>query len=176
MRRAALAAFAAVLATAVACGGDDAATTTETPGGLTPAGTKNETPTPPPGDGGGSGPPAPADPTLDEELTELASGEIEQVIEPGANLPLDTLQTAVTDTGSEPSCNNFAFDFTWQVQDPYPPDGVDLAWQFTRESGTVEVASGPAGEQTVGCGLLEAQNRSAAPIAVAIRYRIGAIE
>jgi hypothetical protein len=101
---------------------------------------------------------------------------MEQTVEAGAAWSLQTLDITTADTGSEPSCDNFAFDFTWQVQDPYPPDGVDLAWQFTREAGAVEVAAGPAGEQTVGCGLLEARNRGAAPVTVALRYRAGAIE
>ena len=165
----------AALALVAACGGDDDETTpTETPGGLTPVGTKDATPTPASTDD--SGPPAPADPTLDEELTEITSGSFLEAIGPGAVIQIDPLAIAAADTGSTPSCDNFAFDFTWQVQDPFPPAGVDLIWQFIRDGDVIEVAAGPAGEQTIGCGILEVLNRGAGPIMVAIRYRIGAID
>jgi hypothetical protein len=103
---------------------------------------------------------------------EIGSDSFDETITAGDSWSIDTETFA--DDGS--LCTNFAFDFTWQVQDPYPPDGVELIWQFTRAAGTVEVASGPAGEQSVGCGVLEALNRGAGAITVAIRYRIGAIE
>ncbi len=166
-----LAGVSAALALAAACGGDDDETTpTDTPGVLTPVGTKDATPTPL--DTGGVVPPTPADPTLDEELREIASGSFDETIAAGDSWSIDT--AAFAEDGS--LCTNFAFDYTWQVQDPFPPDGVDLIWQFTRAAGTVEVASGPAGEQSVGCGVLEALNRGAGTITVAIRYRVGAIE
>lgn len=165
------------LALAAACGSDDdAATPTDTLGGLTPVGTKDATPTPSSITGPGSGAPAPADPTLDEELTEITSGSLLETLPPGTVFEIDPLGIAGTDTGQTPSCDNFAFDFTWQVQSPYPPDGVDLVWRFIRDGEVIEVATGPAGEQTIGCGLLEAENRGSTGITVAIRYRIGAIE
>ncbi len=159
------------LAMAAACGGDDDATTpTDAADGLTPVGTKEATPTPLATDD--AGPPAPADPTLDEALAEIASGNFDEAIAAGGSWSIDTAAFAE----DESLCANFAFDYTWQVQEPFPPDGVDLIWQFTREAGTVEVANGPAGEQSVGCGVLEALNRGAGSISVAIRYRVGAIE
>ena len=40
-------------------------------------------------------------------------------------------QTLAAQDGDVPSCDNFQFEFSWQVTDPYPPDGasprVDLA-------------------------------------------------
>ena len=166
-----LAGVSAALALAAACGGDDDATTpTDTPGALTPVGTKDATATPLAT--GGAVPPTPADPTLDEELREIASGSFDETIAAGDAWSIDTAAFAEDVS----LCTNFAFDYAWQVQDPFPPDGVDLIWRFTRAAGTVEVASGPAGEQSVGCGLLEALNRGAGPITVAIRYRVGAIE
>ena len=170
MRWFVLAGVLAALALAAACGDDDASTPTDTPGGLTPVGTKDATPTSLATDV--AGPPAPADPTLDEELAEIASGNFDEAIAAGDSWSIDTAAFAE----DESLCTNFSFDFTWQVQDPFPPDGVDLIWQFTRAAGTVEVAGGPAGEQSVGCGVLEALNRGAASITVAIRYRVGAIE
>jgi hypothetical protein len=161
----------AALALAAACGGDDGATTpTDTAGALTPVGTKDATPTPLATND--AGPPAPGDPTLDEQLAEIASGSFDETIAAGESWSIDTAAFAE----DESLCANFSFDYTWQVQDPFPPDGVDLIWQFTRAAGTVEVASGPAGEQSVGCGVLEALNRGAGSITVAIRYRVGAIE
>jgi len=159
---------AAVLALAAACGGDDETTPTDAPGAVTPVGTKDATPTPL---ATVAGAPTPIDPTLDEELTEIASGNFDETIAAGSSWSIDTAAIA-----GVASCTNFAFDFTWQVQDPFPPDGVDLVWQFTREAGTVEVANGPDGEQSVGCGVLDALNRGAGPVTVAIRYRVGAIE
>ena len=161
----------AALALAAACGGDDDETTpTETAGGLTPVGTKDATPTPLAT--GVAVAPTPAEPTLDEELKEITSGSSDESIAAGGSWSIDT--AAFAEDAS--LCTNFAFDYTWQVQDPFPTVNVDLIWQFTRAAGTVEVASGPAGEQSIGCGLLEALNRGAGPITVAIRYRVGAIE
>ncbi|HEY5638802.1 MAG TPA: hypothetical protein VIW01_01985 [Dehalococcoidia bacterium] len=169
-----LAGVSAALTLAAACGGDGDTTPTLTPGGLTPVGTKDATPTPLASDE--SGPPAPADPTLDEELTQITSGSLLEAIAPGTVIQFDPLGIAGEDTGRTPPCDNFAFDFTWQVQDPYPPAGVNLVWQFIRDGDAIEVAAGPAGEQTIGCGLLEAENRGSMLVTVAIRYRIGAIE
>ncbi len=163
-----LAGAIATYAAVAACGGDDAGTPTDTPGGLTPVGTKEATQTPL---ATVAGAPTPLDPTLDEQLTEIASGGIEETLAAGGSRSIDTAAIA-----GDASCTNFAFDFTWQVQDPFPPDGVDLVWQFTREAGTVEVAIGPDGEQSVGCGVLEALNRGAGTIALAIIYRAGAIQ
>ncbi|MCH7484915.1 MAG: hypothetical protein IIA90_07185, partial [Chloroflexi bacterium] len=125
-----LAGVSAALALAAACGGgDDETTPTDTPGALPPVGTKAATPTPSSIDG--SGPPAPADPTLDEELTEITSGSFDETIAGGDSWSIDT--AAFAEDAS--LCTNFAFDYTWQVQDPFPPDGVDLIWQVTRAAG-----------------------------------------
>jgi hypothetical protein len=161
-----------MLALAAACGDDDEAAPTDAAGALTPVGTKDATPTPLDTEGASAGPPAPADPTLDEELAEIASGSFDETIAAGDSWSIDTAAFAE----NESLCTNFAFDFTWQVQDPFPPAGVDLIWQFTRAAGTVEVAAGAAGAQSVGCGLLEALNRDDGQIVVAIRYRVGAIQ
>lgn len=172
-----LLALAALLGVAlfVACGGDDAADTQPTEV-ITAAGTKDATETPAPADGSGGVAPEPSDPQLDEQLQEITAGELDAVVEPGGRYEIDPLAITETAVGSAPACANFAFDFTWQVQDPFPPDGVQLVWEFTRMGGTVEVASGPAGEQSIGCGLLEAVNHGPAAIAVAVRYRVGAIQ
>jgi hypothetical protein len=174
MKWLALLIVALALALAAACGDDGGGASPTASGGMTPAGTKDETPTAAATNGGEA--PDPTEPTLDEQLTEITSGDMEQTIDPGAGWELVPADITETDTGEAPVCTNFAFDFTWQVQDPFPPDSVDLRWQLTRDESTVEVSSGPDGEQTVGCGLLTGENHSAFPITVALRYRVGSIQ
>jgi hypothetical protein len=173
-----LLALAALLGVALfaACGGDDDDGDAEPTGLFTPAGTKDATETPAPVDGNGGVAPEPADPQLDEQLQEVTAGELDATIQPGERYQIDPLAITEAAVGSSPACANFAFDFTWQVQDPFPPEGVQLVWEFTRMGGTVEVANGPAGEQSIGCGLLEAVNRGPAAITVAVRYRVGVIQ
>ena len=89
-----LAGVLAALALAAACGDDDASTPTDTPGGLTPVGTKDATPTSLAADV--AGPPAPADPTLDEELAEIASGNFDEAIAAGDSWSIDTAAFART--------------------------------------------------------------------------------
>jgi hypothetical protein len=154
-----------------ACGGDDDETT-DGLGSITPIGTKDTTPTPPPANGNGA--PAPVEPELDEQLAEITRGDLEATIEPGGAYDLDP-ETLVLGAGSSASCDNLQFDFSWQITDPYPPEGAGLAWQIQRDSGPVTVASGPAGNQAVGCGLLQATNTGSVPFTVAIKYLIGAL-
>jgi hypothetical protein len=168
------AAVALVLLTAACGGGDDDAGPTDV---FTPAGTKEETPTPAPADGSNGGvAPAPSDPQLDEQLTEITAGELEAVVDPGSRYTIDGLQITQDAVGEAPPCANFAFDFTWQVQEPFPPDNVQIAWTFERMGGTVEIGQGPAGEQQVGCGVLYLDNNGSETVRVAIRYRVGAIQ
>jgi hypothetical protein len=165
------------LALAAACGGDD--DDTGPTSAVTPAGTKLDTPTPTIVDGGSGDVPEPSPPDLDEELTEIASDSFDTTIEAGASYTIDTV-TLASEVSGDPSLScdtspNFAFDFTWQVQDPYPPDGVQLVWQLSRSSGNIDVANQPFGEQTVGCETLLAVNNGPTPITVAISYRAGVI-
>jgi hypothetical protein len=168
--------LACLLSAAVlACGGGDDAPD-QTLGAVTPVGTKDTTPTPPPDAGDGSGgPPVPVDPELDEELTLVTEGELDAVIDAGGSYDIDPTALA-SEAGAEPDCANLQFDFSWQVTDPYPPDGVALVWQLDREGNLVQVASGAAGNQAVPCGALNAVNQGAGPITVAIKYLIGALQ
>ena len=163
----------AAISFSAACGGDDDEPRA-TLGEVTPVGTKEATPTPAEGGGGSGGPPAPAEPELDEQLVEVTRGDREAIIEPGQGYSLDPIAVAA-DAGQSPSCENLQFDFSWQVTDPYPTDGVALAWTLDREGTAVEVAGGPAGNQAVGCGTVNAENRGAAAITVAIKYLIGTL-
>lgn len=169
MRMAGLLTLAA-LAMCVACGGGSSGPTAV----VSPIGTKAGTPTPTPvatAAPGGNGAPAPIEPTLDEAVTEIASGDLTADVQPGQTYGIDP-QSLVA---SPPSCTNFQFDFTWQVTDPYPADGVDLQWQIQRNGSGVKIAEATSGEQSVGCVSLQALNAGSAPIAVAIKYKVGGL-
>ena len=170
MRVAGLFLTLATLTVCVACGGGSSGPTAV----VSPIGTKAGTPTPTPVATvapGGNGAPDPITPTLDEALTEIASGDLTADVQPGQTYNIDP-QSLVT---SPPSCTNFEFDFTWQVSDPYPPDGVDLKWQIQRNGAGVKIAEAASGEQSVGCDSLQALNAGSAPISVAIKYKIGGL-
>jgi hypothetical protein len=120
---------------------------------------------------GGNGAPDPATPTLDEALREIASGDLSADVQPGQMYNIDP-QSLVT---NPPACTNFQFDFTWQVSDPYPANGVDLQWQIQRNGAAVKIAEATSGEQSIGCYSLQAVNAGSAPISVAIKYKIGGL-
>jgi hypothetical protein len=168
MRTAGLFLTLAALALCVACGGGSGPTPA-----VSPIGTKALTPTPTPeatvAPGGGA--PDPITPTLDEAVTEIASGDLTADVQPGQMYNIDP-QSLVT---NPPSCTNFQFDFTWQVSDPYPPDGVDLQWQIQRNGAAVKIAEATSGEQSVGCVSLQALNAGSSPVSVAIKYKIGGL-
>jgi hypothetical protein len=74
--------------------------------------------------------------------------------------------------GDAPPCATFVFLFGWQVQDPYPPEGVDLAITSTRMGATETIGEGASGTATVGCGFIEVRNDSAFPISMEVRYAV----
>ena len=169
-----LLALLAVSVLLAACGGDD---TKATPDAATPAGTKESTETPVntgPAGGGDATAPPPAEPQLDEQLTEVARGDLQIDIPIAGTYNIDP-QTLAAQTGDVPSCDNFQFDFTWQVTDPYPPDASSLEWDLLRDTGNVTLSHDPNNEQSVGCASLQAVNQGAAPLTVAIKYAIGGI-
>jgi hypothetical protein len=153
-----------------ACGGGDSAPTIA----VSPVGTKATTPTPTPEDTGSqtSDVPTPAEPTLDEALVEFASGDHTAVLEPGG---VDHIDPRTLVPGTPPACTNFEFDFSWQVVDPYPPDGVDLLWQIDRGSDQVMISTDTSGEQSVGCDDVQVVNNGTSPVSVAIKYKIGGL-
>jgi hypothetical protein len=167
-RALALRAGAIILAAlTVACGGDD---DNATPAAGTPVGTKQQTAAPTetePGNGGGATAPDPVDPVLDEQLTEVARDTLTATIDPGGTYDIDPEALAAA------SCDNFQFDFSWQVADPYPPDGVALQWVLVRNG--VVLSSAPNGEQAVGCDAVQAVNNGSTVITVALKYAIGTI-
>jgi hypothetical protein len=159
------------VAIVIACGGADKPTAT-----VGPIGTKSAAPTAsseatPIAVGEA---PDPAEPTLDEALQLITSGSVVAQIAPGDTYSFDPNAIAQA-AGSTASCTNFQFDFTWQVQDPYPPTDVFLQWQIERNGSKVKIAEGPSGEQSVGCDAVEASNNGPDPIAVAIKYKLGGL-
>jgi len=161
------------LAFSIACGGDDKPTAT-----VGPIGTKSGAPSvsadaTTPVDGGGLAP-APAEPSLDEAITLITSGDVTAELGPGELYPFDPQALAET-AGATPSCDNFQFDFAWQVQYPYPPENVTLQWQIERAGADVKVAEGTSGEQSIGCDTIDLVNTSADSIAVAVKYKIGGL-
>lgn len=167
----------AVLAASIilaGCGGGDSRAT---PDAATPAGTKELTATPaatePQADGNATAP-APADPQLDEQLTEFARSDLQIQVPAAGTYSIDP-QTLAANAGDVPSCDNFQFDFTWQVTDPYPPDGVSLEWAIQRDTGNITLSRDPSGEQSVGCDSIQAENKGSSPITVAIKYAIGGL-
>jgi len=160
-----------------ACGGDDDGNGDAPVGSITPIGTKADTPTPTeaPASAEPGAAPTPAEPIIDEDLRRIGGGELTEAIAAGATYSFDPLGFPLDPGEETPPCASFGFTFTWQVIDPYPPDSVDLAWQLSRMGGPIVIASGPSGETTVGCGLVEAANRGQAPITVAVRYVTGTI-
>lgn len=159
------------LALTIACGGDDKPSATVAPIG-TKAGSPTASAEATPVDGGAI--PEPAEPTLDEALTLITSGDVTADIAPGETYSFNPPAIAL-DVGSTASCDNFQFGFTWQVQDPYPPDGVTLQWQIERNGAPVKVAEGPSGEQSVGCDAVEALNSGPSAITLAVKYKLGGL-
>jgi hypothetical protein len=155
----------------LACSGDDGPQDSVD---VTPVGTKDATPTPDTADPS-AGAPAPVEPELDEELTEVTRGTLEATIAPGTSYAIEP-ESIAADAGTLDACDdNFQFDFSWQISEPYPPDDTALAWVRQGESGAFDVAAGPAGNQAVGCGTLTAENRGPSSIVVAVKYAIGVL-
>ena len=175
----------AVGALLAACDGDGAkpaargtprATATAT---AEPAGALSPTPRlavgPSPAGGAQAAPGAPA-PTVPDNVDVLALGEMSLNIGPGDSYQFDPLQLAQEQDVDVPPCAAFLFLFGWQVQQPYPPEGVRLRFDLTRMGSTDEVASGPVGEASIGCGAIDVVNESAVQITVEVRYGIGEVQ
>jgi len=167
--------LAALVALVAACGGgDDSATQSPAFSGPTFAAnqTKAPTRTAVPSTAGGTAPPV-ASPEPGPIVQKLGEGALEITIGSGESYRFDPLSLPVDPGRQPPPCAAFVFAFTWQVTDPYPADNVDVRWRLNRMGGAVEIARGPSGDQTVGCGVVEAVNSGDASVSLSVRYLIG---
>jgi hypothetical protein len=77
---------------------------------------------------------------------------------------------------AEVPCAALSVGFSWQVQDPYPPEGVDLRITGVRMGAEVDLGDGAVGTSSVGCFALIFHNDSDFPIQVEVRYAAGSID
>ena len=107
---------------------------------------------------------APGQATLGEGLSDraLAAGEL---------VSLDARDFAAELGVSITSCIDTTFYLTWQVREPYPPDGVDLEFYRLLRGSRELIAEGASGQLTDGaCTALEMVNNSAFGVTVQLRY------
>lgn len=146
-----------------------ATATPETPAPV-PVATETPAPTPTPEEPPHAGP-IETDPGIDS----LGEGVVQPVVPDGGVFNMDPVNAAEDLGIAPPPCAALVFYLTWQVRDPYPPDGVDLELYSTRMGGTELVGTGPSGEASRGCGEIQVRNSSGFEVAVEIRYAIGEI-
>jgi len=127
---------------------------------------------PSPTGGAQEAPGAPA-PEVPDNVDVLALGEMSLNIGAGDSYQFDPLQLAQDQGVEAPPCAAFMFLFGWQVQDPYPPEGVDLKLRWTRMGSTEVIAEGASGTKSIDCGGIEVVNDSAFQITVEVRYGFG---
>jgi len=182
--------LASVALTFAACGDDDDATdgspTPSASGSSSPAATgADETPGASPDETDGEGAtvtpvptasgPTPLAPTLDAGVAQIGEGTINFTLPPNGQVPIDGL--GLIQAGKEtPPCAAFVFAFSWQITEPYPAEGNQVAWKITRQDTTEDVASGADGKATVGCGLLTVINTGPDEVTIAVHYVQGAIQ
>jgi hypothetical protein len=116
-------------------------------------------------------PPAPV-PRVDPSLEVLTTGAMNVTMGPGDTYSFDPVQLGINEGIEVPPCAAFTFLFGWQVQKPYPPEGVEIAFQWTRMGGGEEVDRGTSGQASVGCGSIEMSNNGAMNTTVQVRYAI----
>ena len=117
-----------------------------------------------------------AAPTVPGNVTVLGIGEMNLNIGAGETYQFDPVQLAQDQGVEQPPCAAFVFLFAWQVSDPYPAEGVNLRFRWTRMGGTEIIAEDPSGETSVGCGGIEVVNDDAVKITVEVRYGFGEVQ
>ena len=71
---------------------------------------------------------------------------------------------------AEPPCAAFAVGLSWQIWEPYPPDGARVEWRQFRQGSEVAAGAGESGVVAArGCGVYEVSNPGAVDVRVAIR-------
>jgi len=117
-----------------------------------------------------------AAPTVPGNVTVLDIGEMSLNLAAGETYQFDPLQLAQDQGVAPPPCAAFVFLFAWQVRDPYPPEGLNLRFRWTRMGHTETIAEDPSGETSVGCGGIEVVNDEAVKITVEMRYGFGELQ
>lgn len=103
----------------------------------------------------------------------LGEGTVEPPLAPGEVVSLDAREVAVELGVSITSCLDTSFYLSWQVRDPYPPEGVDLEFYRLLRGSRELRAEGASGELTDGaCAAMEMVNNSAFAIKVQLRYAL----
>ena len=110
---------------------------------------------------------------LDPGVAPVEEGSFDLAIAPHGSSEIDPLALA---GDNAPACAGLVFAFSWQVQDPYPPDGVQLRVTGTRMGATVDLGEGPSGTSSIGCFAIAFINDSDVAVTVQIRYAAGSIE
>ena len=133
------------------------------------AGTAIASPTPTPE------PPHAAKLEFGPDIKELYRDDTEIPIAAGASYGFDNLALAGKRGVQAPPCPAFMFLLSWQVRQPYPPDGVDLRIETLSMDNPTEIASGTSGNVSVGCAYVQIVNNSDVDVAVEMRYGFGEI-
>jgi hypothetical protein len=106
---------------------------------------------------------------------ELYQDDTEIPIAAAATYGFDNLALAGKRGVRAPPCPAFAFLLSWQVRQPYPPEGVDLRIETLSMDSPTEIASGASGNVSVGCTYVQIVNNSDVDVAVEMRYGFGEV-
>ena len=110
------------------------------------------------------------------DIKELYRDDTEIPIAAGASYGFDNLALAGKRGVQAPRCPAFAFLLSWQVRQPYAPDGLDLRIQTLSMDNPTEIASGAAGTVSVGCAYVQIVNNSDVDVTVEMRYGFGEVQ
>jgi hypothetical protein len=109
----------------------------------------------------------------DPGVNGLGEGLMQPVLAPNGVLNLEPIDLAEGLGIVPPPCAALVLYLSWQVRQPYPPDGIDLEFYWTRMGGTELIGEGPSGQANRGCGAIQVVNSSDVEVMVEIRYAIG---
>ena len=112
---------------------------------------------------------------MDPGVPSLGEDVLLPTLQAGGVLNLDPIQLAGELGITPPPCAALVLYLSWQVRQPYPPEGVDIELYWTRMGGTELIGEGTSGQTSRGCGAIQVVNNSDAEVTVEIRYAIGEI-
>ena len=112
---------------------------------------------------------------LNPGVTSLGEDVLLPTLQAGGVLNLDPIDLAGELGITPPPCAALVLYLSWQVRQPYPPEGVDIELYWTRMGGTELIGEGTSGQTSRGCGAIQVVNNSDIEVTVEIRYAIGEI-